>query len=67
VADENGLRRADVVEQADEVAGQGVDVVVLDGVGSAGAAVAALLGGQHVITGLREHRYLVPPGVGQLG
>ena len=35
VADEHRLLRADVVQQADEVAGQRVDVVVLDGVGPA--------------------------------
>ena len=59
--------RADVVQQADEVAGQCVDVVVLDGLGSAGAAVAALVRGQHVVAGLRENRDLVSPGVRQLG
>ena len=67
VADEHGLLGADVVEQADEVAGQCVDVVVLDGLGSAGAAVATLIRSQHVVAGLRENRDLVSPGVGQLG
>jgi hypothetical protein len=64
VADEHRLldTSADFrVEQADEVAGQCVDVVVLDGIGSAGTAVPALVGGQHVIAGGRENRNLVAP------
>ena len=67
VADEHGLLGADVVEQTDEVAGQGVDVVVLDGVGAAGAAVPPLVWGQHAVAGLREHRNLMSPGVGKFG
>ena len=65
VADEHRLLDADVVEQADKVAGQRMDVVVLDGIGSAGAAVPALVGGEHVIAGVRENRDLVAPRIRQ--
>ena len=65
VADEHRLLHADLIEQGDKVAGQRMDVVVLDGVGSAGAAVPALVGGEHVIAGVRENRDLVPPRIRQ--
>ena len=57
--------RADVVKQSDEVAGQGVDVVVLDGLGPGGTAVAALVRGQHVVARVGQHRYLMPPRIRQ--
>ena len=65
VADEHRLLQADLIQQGDEIAGQRVDVVVLDGVGAAGAAVPALVGGEHVVAGLRENRDLVPPRIRQ--
>ena len=67
VADEHRLLGADVVEQADEVGGQLDDVVGVDGVGLRRAAVAALIGRQHVVAGLGQRRNLVAPGVGQFG
>ena len=45
----------------EEVGGEGVDVVVLDRIGSARAAVAALVGRQHVVAGLGQYRDLVAP------
>ena len=67
VPDPDGALGADVVEQADQVGGQLVNVVGLDRIRTRRAAVAALIGRQHVVTGLGEDRYLVPPRVGQFG
>jgi hypothetical protein len=61
VADEHRLLRVDIVQQADKVAGKGVDVVIPDGLGSAGAAVTALIRDQHVVAGLGDNRDLVSP------
>ena len=67
VANPDGALGADVVEQADDVGGQLVNVVGLDRIRTRRAAVAALIGSQHVVAGVGEDRNLVPPGVGQLG
>jgi hypothetical protein len=67
VADEYRFLGADVVEQADQVAGQDRDVVVGDVNRAGGVSVAALIGRQHVIAGSSERRDLVPPGIGKLG
>ena len=61
VTDEHRPLGADVVEQADHVGGQLGDVVVGDGLGPAGAAIAALIRSQYVVPGGREHRDLVTP------
>ena len=47
VADEDRLLDAEMVEQADEVAGQMLDVVGLDGVRPVGRAIAALVRRDH--------------------
>ena len=44
-----------------------MNVVGLDRIRTRRAAVAALIGRQHVIAGLGESRNLVPPRVGQFG
>ena len=67
VADPDGALGADVVEQADDVGGQLVDVVGLDRLRTRRAAVAALIGCQHVVAGVGEDRNLVSPRVGQFG
>ena len=59
VADEHGPLLADVVEQAEQVVGEVVDVVVLDRLGPARPAVAALVGGER--RGSRRRR---APGAG---
>ena len=61
VADPDGALGADVVEQADDVGGQLVDVVGVDRIGTRRTAVAALIGRQHVVAGRGEHRDLVTP------
>lgn len=58
---------SDVVEQADDVGGQLVNVVGLDRIRTGRAAVAALIGSQHVVPGVGEDRNLGPPGVGEFG
>jgi hypothetical protein len=67
VTDEHRLLGARLVEQADEVSGEGMDVVVLDGFGSARTAVSALVGRQHVVAGVCQHGDLVAPGVSKFG
>ena len=67
VADEHRAFGADVVEQADDVGGQLDDVVGVDRLRLRGPAVPALIGRQHVVAGLGQRGYLVPPRVGQLG
>ncbi len=68
VAAEDRLLDAEVVEQAEQVAGEVVDVVVLDRLGSIGLAIAPLVGGEHaLVAGVGERRDLVAPGVGELG
>ena len=65
--DPHGALRADVVEQSDQVGGQMMNVVGVDGVRTIRTAVAALIGRQHVVAGVGEDVYLVTPGVGELG
>ena len=67
MSDPDGPLGADVVEQADDVGGQLVNVVGLDRIRTRRAAVAALIGRQHVVAGLGEDRDLVSPRVGQFG
>ncbi len=59
--------RADVVEQTDQVGGQLMNVVGVDGIRTIRAAVAALIGRQHVVAGVGEDGNLMTPGVGQFG
>jgi hypothetical protein len=58
---------ADVVEQADDVCGQLPNVIGLAGLWARRSAVAALIGGQHVIARRGQRRDLVPPRVRQFG
>ena len=67
VADEGRLLGADVVEQAEQVVGEVVDVVGLDRLGPVGLAVAALVRGEHAVAGVGERGDLVAPRVRQLG
>ena len=60
-------RAPDVVEQSDQVTAQGMDVIGLDIRGPTRAAVAALVRGQHVVAGGRQHGDLMTPGEGQFG
>ncbi len=54
MAHPDGTLGADVVEQADDVAGELVNVIGLDRAGPRGAAVAPLIGGQDVVTGVGQ-------------
>ena len=67
VADEHGVVVAGRVEQGQQVAGEVVDAVGLDVTRRARAAVAALVGGQHVVAGGGQRLDLVAPRVGALG
>ena len=67
MTDPDGALGTDVVEQADQVGGQVVNVVGVDRIRTRRAAVAALIGCQHVIAGLGQGRDLVPPRVGEFG
>ncbi len=52
VADENRLVDLKMIEQADEIAGQMLDVVGLDRLGPVGRAIAALVRRDHPDAGL---------------
>ncbi len=67
MADEDGALLAELVEQAHEIPGEVQDVVVLDRVGTAGTAVAALVRRDHAATGGGERAELVSPREGELG
>ena len=66
MTDEHRPGGPDVVEQADEVGRQRMDVVVGDRVRTRRAAVPALVGGEHVVARVGQHRDLVPPRVSEL-
>ena len=61
VADENCLVDMQVIEQADQVAGQMLEVVGLDRSGAIGRAVAALIRRDHADAGRRKRLDLMPP------
>jgi len=61
VADDDRLLDLERIEQTDEVAGEIVDVVLLDRFGARGLAVAALIGGDGVKAGGGERRHLITP------
>src|SRR5438876_59660 len=61
VADENRLVDFEMVEQADEIAGQVLHIVGLDGLGPVGRAIAALIGRNHPDPGRSERLDLVAP------
>jgi hypothetical protein len=61
----HGTLRPNVIEQADQVAGQRGDVVSLDCLGASRAAVAALVRCKHVVPGLRKRRHDATPRVTQ--
>lgn len=65
VADQHRRLGADVVEQADQVAGQVDDVVVADAFRAGAASVTALIGCQHVVTGSGQRRDLATPGIAE--
>ena len=65
--DEDGLLDAERVEQADQIAGQVMDVVGLDLRRPVAVAVAALVGRDGAEAGRGERRHLMAPRVGQLG
>ena len=67
VADEHRAFLADVVEEAEQVVREVLDVVVLDRVGTRRSAVPALIGCEHAVSGRRERGDLVAPRVRQLG
>ncbi len=67
VADHDGLLDALGVEDGEQVAGEVLDVVVLDGLWSTAPAVAPLVGGEHPVAGRGEGGDLVAPRVGELG
>ena len=62
VADEDRLVDLEMVEQADEIAGQVLHVVVLDRLGPVGRAIAALIRRDHPDAGLAQRLDLVTPG-----
>ncbi len=61
VADENRLVDLEMVEQADEIAGQMLDVVGFDGFGPVGRAIAALIRRNHPNAGGSQRLDLVAP------
>ena len=61
VADENRLLDLEMVEQTDEIAGQVLDVVGFDRLGSLGSAIATLVRRDHANAGLAERLELVAP------
>jgi hypothetical protein len=61
VTDEDRLADSKVIEQADEIAGQMLDVVGLDGFGPVGCAVAALIRSDHPNAGIAKCLDLVTP------
>src|SRR3954469_3550573 len=61
VADENRLVDLEMIEQADEIAGQVLDVVSLDRFGTVGRTKAALIGRDRANAGLAQHLELVAP------
>jgi hypothetical protein len=67
VPDEDGLVDAELVEDADEVAGEVEDVVGLDRLRAARAAVAPLVRREDPVAGSGQRRDLAPPRVGELG
>ena len=62
VADEDRLVDLEMIEQADEIAGQVLDVVGLDRLGPVGRAIAALIRRNHPNAGLAQRLDLVAPG-----
>ena len=62
VADEDRLVDLEMVEQADQIAGEVLDVVGLDRLGPVGRAIAALIGRDHADAGLAQRLDLVAPG-----
>ena len=66
VADEDRLVDLEMIEQADEIASQMLDVVVLDRLGPVGRAIAALVRRDHANAGLAQRLDLVTPGEREL-
>jgi hypothetical protein len=66
VASEHRLFDAEMVQKADQIAGQMFHVIGLDRVGSIGQAVTALVGRDHPAPGRGQGRDLVSPGIGEL-
>ena len=66
MADEDGVVVAGGVEQPEQVAGEVLDAVGLDVRRRARAAVAPLVGREHVVPGRGERLDLVAPRVGAL-
>src|SRR5581483_5689204 len=64
---EHGVLRADRIEEAEDVITQVFDVVALQLGRLRRAAVAALVGRDHVVAGLGDGGYLVAPRVPKLG
>ncbi|MGY2934351.1 hypothetical protein ACVWZ6_003953 [Bradyrhizobium sp. GM6.1] len=67
MADEDRLIDLKMVEQADQIAGQVLDVVVLDRLWPVGRAVAALVRRDHADAGLAQRLDLVAPGKCEFG
>jgi hypothetical protein len=67
VADEDRLVDPEVIDQANEIAGQLLDVVGLDRLGPVGRAITALIRRNHADAGVTQRLDLVAPGKGKLG
>src|SRR3981189_3239828 len=61
VADENRLVDLEMIEQADQIAGQVFDVIGFDWLGPVGRAIAALIGRNHPDAGFAPRLALVTP------
>src|SRR5581483_1342214 len=59
VADEDRLADLEMIEQADEIAGEMLEIVILDRFGAIGRAIAALVRRDHANAGLRQRLDLV--------
>src|SRR6516162_3306198 len=66
VADENRLVDPEMIEQADEVKGQMLEVVGLDRLGAVGRAITALVRRDHPDARFAQRLDLVTPGEGEL-
>ncbi len=61
VADDDGVGLAKGIEEADDIPGEGIEIVVFDGGRAGGAAIAALVGSDDPVAGGGQGRDLMSP------